>query len=135
FALRGLAVLGALDGPILARAAGFLRSSLQRGAAPVDFFSLLYSCLIVQAAGGEDVLSASPPGWDERVAATLASFRTKDGGYAKMPGGPSGSTYTTFLIALCHEVLGRSLPDPEAARAFILSRRREDGGFVEIAQM
>ncbi len=135
FALRGLAVLGALDDAVLSRAAGLLRASLSREASPVDFFSLLYSCLIVQAAGGEDVLAASPPGWADRIAGLLASFRAPDGGYAKLPGGPSGSTYTTFLVALCHEVLGRGLPEPERVAAFVLSRRREDGGFVEMNAM
>jgi geranylgeranyl transferase type-2 subunit beta len=135
FALRGLAVLDALGDAVTERAARFLRNSLAREAAVVDFFSLLYSCLLVQAAGGEDVLSDAPADWPDRVAATLESFRTKDGGYAKGPGGTSGSTYHTFLVALCYEVLGRSVPRPEQLREFVLSRRREDGGFVEIAAM
>jgi geranylgeranyl transferase type-2 subunit beta len=135
FALRGLAVLGALDDTALSRAAGFLRASLSREASPVDFFSLLYSCLILQAAGGEDVLAGAPEGWVDRVGGLLASFRSPDGGYAKMPGGPSGSTYTTFLVSLCHEVLGRGVPEPERVSAFVLSRRREDGGFVEMNAM
>src|SRR4051794_38334853 len=135
FALRGLAVLDALDEKVTDRAAKFLRNSLAREAAVVDFFSLLYSCLLVQAAGGEDVLSEAPADWPDRVAATLESFRTKDGGYAKGPGGLSGSTYHTFLVSLCYEVLGRAVPRPEELRTFVLSRRREDGGFVEIAPM
>ena len=52
FALRGLAVLGALTPAICRRAAGFLGVSLAREASIVDFFSLLYSCLLVQMAGG-----------------------------------------------------------------------------------
>ncbi|MGL4555405.1 MAG: prenyltransferase/squalene oxidase repeat-containing protein [Gemmataceae bacterium] len=135
FALRGLAVLDALDDAVTDPAAKFLRNSLAREAAVVDFFSLLYSCLLVQAAGGEDVLGEAPADWPDRVATTLEGFRTKDGGYAKGPGGTSGSTYHTFLVALCYEVLGRSVPRPEELRSFVLSRRREDGGFVEIGAM
>lgn len=135
FALRGLAVLDALDDGVLGPAARFLRASLARQASVVDFFSLLYSCLLVQAAGGEDVFADAPPDWPDRVAETLEGFRTKDGGYAKVTGGPSGSTYHTFLVALCYEVLNRPVPRPAELAAFVLSRRREDGGFVEIAPM
>jgi geranylgeranyl transferase type-2 subunit beta len=137
FGLRGLAALDALTPAICERSAGFLRDSLTRQASVVDFYSLLYSCLLVQAAGGPDVLANSPPDWPERVASTLESFRTgpADGGYAKTPGHPNGSTYHTFLVGLCYELLGKSLPRPEEVVKFIASRRREDGGFVEIAPM
>jgi geranylgeranyl transferase type-2 subunit beta len=65
----------------------------------------------------------------------LEGLRTADGGYAKAPGGTSGSTYHTFLVGLCHELLGRPLPRPEEVARFVRSRRREDGGYVEIAPM
>jgi geranylgeranyl transferase type-2 subunit beta len=135
FGLRGLAVLDALVPEIAERAAGFLRASLTRQASVVDFFSLLYAALVVQSAGGPDVLAASPPDWPQRVAATLETFRTPDGGYAKTPGSPSGSTYHTFLVGLCYQLLGRPLPDPNAVARFVASRRRDDGGYVEIAPM
>src|SRR5215510_9490635 len=41
----------------------------------------------------------------------------------------------TFLAALCYELLGRPLPDVAGIESFVLSRRRDDGGFVEIGQM
>jgi geranylgeranyl transferase type-2 subunit beta len=135
FALRGLAVLDALTPVIGERAASFLRNSLTQQASVVDFFSLLYASLLVQSTGGPDVLAGSPADWPERVAATLESFRTADGGYAKTIGGTSGSTYHTFLVALCYQLLGRPAPRmPEIVR-FVASRRREDGGYVEIAPM
>jgi geranylgeranyl transferase type-2 subunit beta len=135
FALRGLAALDALSPEVCARAAGFLRGSLTQQAGVADFFSLLYACLLVQAGSGADPLEHAPTDWPDRVAATLEGFRTADGGYAKTQGGASGSTYHTFLVALCYELLGRTLPNPQAAVAFVRSRRREDGGFVEIAPM
>jgi geranylgeranyl transferase type-2 subunit beta len=135
FALRGLAVLDALTPEVCDRAAGFLRRSLASEASVVDFFSLLYAALLVQASGGADVLAGSPPDWPDRVAAALESYRTADGGYGKVVGAASGSTYHTFLVALCYELLGRTLPDPGRAVEFVLSRRREDGGFVEVAPM
>jgi geranylgeranyl transferase type-2 subunit beta len=135
FALRGLAVLDALTPEVRDRSAAYLRHSLTQQASVVDFFSLLYACLLVQSGGGPDVLANSPPDWPERVAATLESFRTSDGGYTKSVGGASGSTYHTFLVGLCYQLLGRSLPRPEEIVRFVAARRRDDGGFVEIAPM
>lgn len=135
FALRGLALLEALSPEIANRAAGFLQRSLTAPAGIIDFFSLLYSSVVLLLAGNPNVLASAASDWPERVAAFLESLRTKDGGYAKAPGANSGSTYHTFLVALCYEVLGKDLPDRAAALAFVRSRRREDGGFVEIAPM
>lgn len=135
FALRGLAVLDALTPEICERAAGFLRGSLTGQASAIDFFSLLYSCLLVRLVGGPDVLGDSPPEWPDRVAEMLENFRTSDGGYSKTIGGQSGSTYHTFLIALCYQLLGRPLPRMAEVVRFVASRRREDGGYVEIAPM
>ena len=135
FALRSLALLGALTPEICERTAGFLKSCLTKSASVVDFYSFLYSILLVQTGGGPDVLADSPADWPERVAATLAQFRTPDGGYNKNPGAASGSTYHSFLVGLCYELLGRGLPEPEQVRAFVLGRRREDGGFVEVGPM
>jgi geranylgeranyl transferase type-2 subunit beta len=135
FGLRGLAVLDALTPDVCDRAAGFLRASLTQQASVVDFFSLLYAGLLVQTGGGPDVFANSPPDWPERVATTLEMFRTADGGYAKTPGSASGSTYHTFLVGLCYQLLGRTIPEPEAIVRFVASRRRDDGGYVEIAPM
>jgi geranylgeranyl transferase type-2 subunit beta len=135
FGLRGLAVLDALAPEVCERAAGFLRACLTREASVVDFFSLLYAAVLVQAGGGPDVFADSPSGWDERVAIALETFRTADGGYAKASGSTAGSTYHTFLVGLCYQLLGRSYPQPGEAVRFIRSRRRDDGGFVEIAPM
>jgi geranylgeranyl transferase type-2 subunit beta len=133
FALRGLSVLGELSPEVAGRAADYLRAAITRPAGVVDFFSFLYAVALVQLASGGDVLRDSPPDWPERVAGTLESLRAPDGGYAKQPGGASGSTYHTFLVALCYQLLNRPLPDPDAAARFVLTRRREDGGFVEVA--
>src|SRR2546421_12795982 len=60
FALRGLAVLDALTPEVCDRAAMFLRQSLRRQASVVDFFSLLYSCLLIQRPGGPDIPGEIP---------------------------------------------------------------------------
>lgn len=135
FALRGLAVLGTLPPEVRARAGAYLRDNLNRQASVVDFFSLLYSCALLEGAGGPDVLAAAPADWPERVGAALESLRTGAGGYAKAAGGLSGSTYHTFLVALCYQLLGKPIPEAHALGRFVQSRAREDGGFVEIAPM
>jgi geranylgeranyl transferase type-2 subunit beta len=139
FALRGLAVLDALTPALCSRAAGFLRGSLTTQASVIDLFSLLYSCLLVQAGGGPEVLPGSLSGergeWPARVAATLDTLRKPDGGYAKTAAGVSGSTYHTFLVVLCYQLLGELPPRTEEVIRFLHTRRREDGGFVEVAPM
>lgn len=135
FALRSLAVLQALDPAVCGNAGNFLRSKLVQPAGVVDFFSLLVSCYLVPLGGGPDVLAESPPDWRDRVCAMLESFRTADGGYGKVPGAAGGSTYTSFLVALCLQLLDRPIPNLDSMVKFVLSRQREDGGFVEIAPM
>jgi geranylgeranyl transferase type-2 subunit beta len=135
FALRSLAVLGALNPAVCEKAAGFLRSRMTGSAGVVDFFSLVVSCYLVPLGGGPDVLADAPPDWRDRVAATLETFRTPDGGYGKQPGVPHGSTYTSFLVTLCRQLLDAPVPEPERLAAFVKSRRRHDGGYVEISAM
>jgi geranylgeranyl transferase type-2 subunit beta len=135
FALRSLAVLQALNPDVCSKAATFLRTKLTGSAGVVDFFSLVVSCYLVPIGGGPDVLADAPPDWKDRVADTLETFRAPDGGYGKTPGAPHGSTYTSFLVTLCLQLLDRPNPEPEKLSAFVKSRRRPDGGYVEISAM
>jgi geranylgeranyl transferase type-2 subunit beta len=133
FALRSLAVLQALNPEVCGKAAGFLKQRMAGSAAVVDFFSLIVSCYLVPIGGGPDVLADAPSDWRDRVAATLETFRSPDGGYARAPGGPHGSTYTSFLVTLCLQLLGRDVPEPQRLAAFVKSRRRADGGYGEFS--
>ena len=135
FALRSLAVLQALSPEICEPCGAFLKSKMTSSAGVVDFFSLLVSCYLVPIGGGPDVLSTAPSDWKDRVASTLETFRTNDGGYGKVPDAHSGSTYTSFLVSLALQLLDRPIPEPEKLIAFIRGRKRDDGGFVEIAAM
>lgn len=135
FALRGLAVLDALTPAVSQRAAAFLREQMTRQGDVVDLFSLLYSLFLVQYTSGSDLLAQSPRDWPDRVITTLESFRAGDGGFGKSPGASSGSTYHTFLVGLCHELLGKELAQRDRILEFVRSRRRDDGGYVEIAPM
>ena len=135
FALRSLAVLQALNPDVCNKAANFLRTKMTGSAGVVDFFSLVVSCYLVPLGGGPDVLADAPPDWRDRVANTLESFRTSDGGYGKTPSALHGSTYTSFLVTLCLQLLDKPIPQPEKLAAFVKSRRRPDGGYVEISAM
>ncbi len=135
FALRSLAMLDALTPELCDKASGFLKASLTRRTSVVDFFSFLYAAMLAELGGGPGVFADSPPGWDARVADMLETFRTPDGGYAKTAGSKAGSTYHTFLVSLCYQLLSWPIPKPAEMVQFILSRRREDGGFVEIGPM
>jgi len=135
FALRSLAVLQGLDPALCTRTAAFLRQRMTGTASVVDLFSLVVSCYLVPLGGGPDVLLEAPSDWRERVAGALETFRTPDGGYGKTPGAPHGSTYTSFLVALCLQLLDLPIPQPESLTAFVKSRRRPDGGYVEISAM
>lgn len=135
FALRGLAIAGELTGEVAERAARFLEGRL-RGQAPIiDFLSLIYGAALLDSATGIDVFRAAPANWRKSVASELERFRRPDGGYAKTEEGQSSSTYHTFLVTLCSQILGEDPIEPARLVAFVASRRREDGGFVEIGPM
>lgn len=135
FALRGLALLGELHGSRAELAANYLRNCLQRQAAVIDFLSLLYGASLLRLVAQVDVFSHAPDDWPTTVAATLESFRREDGGYAKTTAGGAGSTYYTFLVVLCYELIARPVPDAERIVRFVQARQRDDGGFVEMAPM
>jgi geranylgeranyl transferase type-2 subunit beta len=134
FGLRGLAVLDSLTADVCRRSATFLRDCLSRDVSVIDLFSLLYAAFLAELAG-EPVLPPDPDPWRRNVLALLESCRAPDKGYAKTPGGRSGSVYHTFLVCLCHELLAEPIPCLDKLVAFIESRRRDDGGYVEIAPM
>lgn len=135
FAVRCLSILGGLEPDQTAALAAWLRPHDPRQLRVVDLISWLYSAIIVEGAGGEIVLDEADDAWVDEITARLEAVRTDDGGYAKSPEGAAGSTYHSFLIALTYELLGRSIPRPNALLQFVYDRQRDDGGFVEIDPM
>lgn len=132
FALRGLAITGELYGDIAQRAATFLRGRLAGRESIVDFLSLVYGAMLVESASGINVFADAPATWRGAVADALEKLRRDDGGYAKSAEGMASSTYHTFLVLLCRELLEQPVPAPERLLAFLLSQRAEGGGFREI---
>lgn len=135
FAVRGLALLGELQDDVAERVAQYLRGRLAGQTPIVDFLSLVYAAQLVELSAGHDVFSAAPAHWRTDVVRTLEAFRRDDGGYAKTEAGASSSTYHTFLVVLCYELLQQPLVAPGRLKEFVLTRQREDGGFVEIGPM
>ena len=135
FGIRALAALKSFGADDARRVSHYLLQSRQRQASVIDVVSWLYSALMVQAASGIDVLADADPDWPQQLASILEGFRTADGGYAKTREGAIGSTYHSFLVALCFELIGQTIPSPELLVKFIHDRQRDDGGFVEIAPM
>jgi geranylgeranyl transferase type-2 subunit beta len=135
FALRGLGMTGVLHGSVAERAAAFLKSKLTSEAPIIDFLSLVYGAMLLETSAGIDVFAESAPQWREQVSTALERFRRPDGGYAKTEEGQSSSTYHTFLFVICNQLIGRPIVEPERLIAFVNSRRRDDGGYVEIGPM
>lgn len=135
FALRALAVLQGLNPELCFKVSGFLRTKMGESAGVIDLFSLLVSCFLVAVGGGPDILADVPADWPDRVANILETFRTSDGGYAKAQGSVSGSTYHSFLVMLALQLIDKPVPRLDEMVRFVKSRRRDDGGYVEIAPM
>ncbi len=135
FAVRAFAVSGGLSDPIRDRVTAYLATIDPLSLNVIDLLSWLYSALVVQTAGGRDLLPSNAPDFAARVAGSLERQRTSDGGYAKASEGAVGSTYQSFLVALTYELLGQKMPRRNAMVQFLYDRQRDDGGFVEIAPM
>jgi geranylgeranyl transferase type-2 subunit beta len=132
FALRSLALLGELDGPAAERAGRFLHGRLQGQASVMDLVSLIFGAAALEMSAGIDVYAGAAANWAKAVAGALERFRRGDGGYAKTPEGAASSTYHTFLVLLCQQLLAAPLSDPERVVGFLLSQQSGDGGFREI---
>lgn len=135
FAVRALAVTGGLEETDRDQVSGYLAMHQPLDLGVIDLLSWLYSALVVQAAGGADLLADAPSDFADRVSTRLEATRVTDGGYAKSTEGSAGSTYHSFMVALTYELIGQPIPRPNRLIQFLYDRQRDDGGFVEIAPM
>jgi geranylgeranyl transferase type-2 subunit beta len=135
FAVRSLALLGALEGDVARRVAAFLQSRLAGEVPVVDFLSLIYSATTLRFAAGLDVFDGRPASWRADVAAALEQLRRPDGGYAKTAEGQAGSMYQSFLVVLCQQLIEQPTPDVPRLIEFVRGRWRPDGGFLEMNVM
>ncbi len=135
FAVRSLVMLDKMTINEATPLASFLSSHDIHRLNVIDLLSWLYSALIVQMSGGEDLISQQNKDWLSQTLKRLESLRRQDGGYAKAEQGAAGSTYHSFLVMLTYQLLGEAIPRPNALIQFLYDRQRDDGGFVEIAPM
>lgn len=132
FGLRGLAILGELHGEPAQRAARFLRSRMKGQESIIDFLSLIYGGKLLELAAGVDVFDNADANWKAAVAEALLKLRRPDGGFAKGAEGSASSTYHTFLLLLCLQLIEQSVPEPEKIVTFLRSQQASEGGFLEI---
>jgi geranylgeranyl transferase type-2 subunit beta len=137
FGLRATAMLGQLSDTTAQRAAEFLTLHLKQHAqqplGSADFLSLVLSAVLLETAADIDVFAAA--GVDRRQAMTsfVEGLRRPDGGYAKSDRGGAASTYHTFLVTACRQLVDAPPEDAPPLVELIRSRQRADGGFVEVA--
>lgn len=132
FALRSLWILDAIDETVARSAGAFLRERMRRRDSVIDLISLIFGAAILEMAAGEVVIPDDDIVWRDNVAELLSSLRADDGGFAKTPEGRAGSTYQTFLSALCFELMDVPIPDPDRIVSFLERQRHVDGGYLEI---
>jgi geranylgeranyl transferase type-2 subunit beta len=136
FAVRGLALLNALNDFRCQLVANYLKTAAAKQRySLIDLVSWFYSFITVQLTGFTPPLAGDAVALIDELSAAMETFRLPDGGYARTHEGGASSTYHTFLAVLCYEMFGRTPPDANVIVRFLLSRRREDGGFVEIGPM
>ncbi len=135
FALRALALLSRLDDATAERVTEFLKSRFSHKLPGIDFISLLASAVVVEAASGHNLFDDLGIDPQQTAKNFFAPLRRPDGGYAKTPRSGTGSTYHTFLVAACLEMLGMEPDEPQQMIEMIRRRQRADGGFVEIDPM
>lgn len=132
FACRSMSLLGHLYGPPAERVEAFLKTKLGGQESIVDALSLVYSGQLLAMSAGIDLYKSAQPNWRQATAELLESLRREDGGYAKGPEGTASSTYHTFLVLLCLELLEIPPRDPTRIVEFVRSQADPEGGFHEI---
>ena len=132
FALRSLAILGLLTGQVADDAGRFLVARTAHQESIIDLLSLVYGAALIEASTEKNPLSSVALNWESRVSVLLTSLRRDDGGFSRIDTSRVSSTYQTFLVSICLELLGYPLPPDDPCVGFLLSQRRDDGGFLEV---
>lgn len=151
FALRGLALLGAMEHVQADALERFLENVLEQAKRQTlqstDWISFLLCVQLWDLWTGKSFLQSrlepQENDWRIWVCEQFSRFRRLDGGYASSDQTTHSSTYHTFLVWNVFETL---FPDDEFKRSltlpalsfdfvnfeFLAKRQRSDGGFVEL---
>ncbi|MBA4387934.1 MAG: hypothetical protein C0404_08125 [Verrucomicrobia bacterium] len=84
------------------------------------------SCLARVAAR----LAGGEPAGRKEIAARLEQYRSRDGGYAQVPGTDQGEAYACFLAGIAYEDLGLSIPKQLKALRSITRLELPSGGYA-----
>lgn len=135
FALRSLALLGELnESSPFRNIAGFLKRFMYEPLSAIDTISFLFSATLLEIGTGIDVFSGS--GRSDWATAKIERFRRPDGGLAGSENSVYSSTYHTFLGTVTLQMLGLlDSSRKDETVTLVLSRQREDGGFVELEKL
>ncbi|NOZ23203.1 MAG: terpene cyclase/mutase family protein [Planctomycetes bacterium] len=119
FAVRALHALDVLEHSIVTKVLAYLACRRPRNA--IDQLNLLNSLLVLDGKSPDR----------EALFGFLERFRMPDGGYGKTIDAEVGSTYHTFLAALCYDLIGERPPDLDRLQQFLERQSRADGGFCD----
>lgn len=123
FGLEGLAAVRA-EVPA-ARARPYLEGFGDGGG--LDFVHL--ACLARAWASVPEAGEVAPRA---RLAARLAAFRSRDGGFNADPGADAGTAYAAFVALGAHQDLGMPLSNPDALAASVRALDARDGGVSNV---
>ncbi len=132
FALRGLMLLGALTEEAAGKVVRFLRARLDLDLSAIDFLSLVFSSVLLEVTHGLDVFAQAGIDRQAAIRRFLQPLRRHDGGFAKTPASGHSSTYQSFLSVACLDLIGAKIEDRGELIGMVRSRRRPDGGYVEL---
>lgn len=143
FALRSLSALNTLSTEIAQKSVTYLMNQLNqpdtvRTRQPRGAFSdavmaaSWWDALTLCEEAGAPRIAESDAEIARRVTATrLSALRRDDGGWAKTDTDACGSLYHTFLTACAYMRMNIDLPEPERAKALLMSLLQPGGGFLE----
>ncbi|MEC7564482.1 MAG: prenyltransferase/squalene oxidase repeat-containing protein [Planctomycetota bacterium] len=132
FALRTLAMTGELYGERADQIGHFLSSRLTSQESIVDLASLIYAASLLENAAGIQIFDQAHSGWQDQCSDFFETLRRDDGGYARSEAGGSSSTYNSFLVLLCRQLIERPLPAADQFVEFVMTQESPEGGFREI---
>jgi geranylgeranyl transferase type-2 subunit beta len=131
FALRAADLLEIEGEAFWRKPAGFLAERASGAKGLVDVFSLLSSLAILSRRGVDIWPAGDVMRRGDEMLGLLKRFRLPEGGYRK-ESSAGASLYHTFLAAICHSLLLRTLPDADGLPELVRGRQAPDGGFSDL---
>jgi geranylgeranyl transferase type-2 subunit beta len=123
FGLRILVLVGSDPEP-LRRIGRYLEGFQEPPGDLITAFDLLNAARLLGSRGNEVSFEG------RALEGALLRQRLPGGGFAS-PGDSVPSAYQTFIASLCHEILGREMPDAGAAVRDVARLAAPDGGYVD----